>query len=69
MLILKTRAKKYTPKKLKNQLRLYLHRRKNPTKINTIKEEFYARTFPKVANSIFTLDSISQRPPETKLGH
>lgn len=44
MPILKTEAKKYNLKSMKNQIWLYLHKRKNPIKINTIKE-FCACTY------------------------
>lgn len=71
MLIFKTGAKKYTPKKLKYQLQLHLHRRKNPTKMNTT-EEFSACSYFPVAHSSLTLLTpvlaLSHRLPETKLG-
>lgn len=62
MLIFKTRPKKYTPKNLKNQIWLYLHRRKIPLKFKSSVHALKS----KVANSIFTLVTPVIAPPQPK---
>lgn len=67
MPVLKSRAEKCTPKKVKNQILLYLYRRKKtPLKsINTSKEEFCACTYFCGGPQYFYTGY--QRPPGAKL--